>query len=82
LRAPNFAPIVPPARVDQLAGIVLLLSPLNMRYQMRSARSKIVAKGGNVARFDRFLHSRTLRYCYIITPICGAVLIIAALINP
>jgi hypothetical protein len=63
-------------------GVVPLLSPLNMRYQMRSARSKIVARGGNIARFDRFLQSRTLRYCHIVTPICGAVLIIAALINP
>jgi hypothetical protein len=57
---------------------VMLLFPLNTRYQMRALRRKLVARNGDVARFDQFLHSRSLHALYVVVPICGAVLIVVA----
>lgn len=45
---------------------------------MRALRRKMVARNGDVARFDQFLHSRILRALYVVAPICGAALIVVA----
>ena len=67
--------------LDIICGIILLLSPLNMRYQMSKARRKLVARHGDIERFDRFLRSRILQLCYIVLLVLGIVAIAIGLIH-
>jgi hypothetical protein len=63
-----------------LAGLVLLVTPFNMRFQISRTRQRIAAQGGNVERFERFEASPVVRAVYIGVPVLGLVLILVGLV--
>ncbi len=65
-----------------VAGLLLLLSPINMRYHHRKAKQRIIEREGDVERFDRFLRSRLTRTLYLLQPILGIACIALGLVNP
>jgi len=64
-----------------VAGLILLLSPINMRYHHRKARQGITRRKGDIERFDRFLGSRLTRTLYVLPPILGIACIALGLVS-
>lgn len=65
-----------------VAGLILVLSPINMRYHQRKARQRITRRKGDIERFDRFLvDSRLTRTLYVLPPILGIACIAVGLVN-
>jgi hypothetical protein len=67
--------------IQILAGVVLLVTPLNMRFQLARTRTRVAAERGDIERFDRFQRSRLVRGLYIGVPAVGVVLIVLGLLG-
>jgi hypothetical protein len=59
-----------------VAGLVLLISPLNLRYQFAKVRRRVIEDHGELERFDGFLGSRLIRALNLVLPAAGLVLIV------
>lgn len=62
--------------IDIVAGLVLLVSPLNLRYQFGRVRRRVIEDRGDLERFDAFLGSRVIRALNVVLPVAGVALIV------
>jgi hypothetical protein len=61
---------------DVVVGILFLISPVNVRYQLRKARERSVRRGRDIEGLVRFVTSGTLRAFYVVVFVAGVVLVV------
>jgi hypothetical protein len=64
---------------EVVAGLMFIVWPLIYRWQMGKVHDKMVARGADVARFDRGMNRPFFRVTLWVIPVLGVVVLVAGL---
>jgi hypothetical protein len=65
-----------------VAGVLLVTAPLQSRRSIRRVSSRVAARGGDSAEFDRRMDRPWIRAIFIAAPVAGVLFIILGVTGP